>query len=46
MAFVYTNELVDESQLVLAQATDIASMTDFQESMKEVLGQMLGMQID
>lgn len=39
------NELVDEGQIDLAQITDMKSMTDFQESMKEVLGRMLGKQI-
>ncbi|ANU38179.1 hypothetical protein RJD38_18740 [Vibrio scophthalmi] len=37
------NELVDEGQIDLAQITDMKSMIDFQESMKEVLGRMLGM---
>ncbi|MDA0116881.1 hypothetical protein [Vibrio sp. T11.5] len=34
------NELADEGQVDLAQITDMKSMTDFQESMKEVLGRM------
>ncbi|HHY0364336.1 TPA: hypothetical protein ACVU34_000618 [Vibrio parahaemolyticus] len=40
------NELVDEGQIDLAQITDMKSMTDFHESMKEVLGRMLGRLIE
>ncbi|MDA0382952.1 hypothetical protein [Vibrio owensii] len=40
------NELVDEGQVDLAQITDMKSMTDFQDSMKEVLGRMLGRPIE
>lgn len=43
---VTLNELVDEGQIDLAQITDMKSMTDFQESMKEVLGRMLGRPIE
>ncbi|WP_260261472.1 hypothetical protein [Vibrio intestinalis] len=43
---VTLNELVDEGQIDLAQITDMKSMTDFQESMKEVLGRMLGRAIE
>ncbi|TMX36609.1 hypothetical protein [Vibrio sp. Hep-1b-8] len=40
------NDLVDEGQIDLAQITDMKSMTDFQESMKEVLERMLGRPIE
>lgn len=40
------NDLVDEGQIDLAQITDMKSMTDFQESMKEVLGRMLSRPIE
>ncbi|HIF9430973.1 hypothetical protein ACWU37_19300 [Photobacterium damselae subsp. damselae] len=43
---VKLNELVDEGLIDLAQITDMRSMTDFQESMKEVLGRMLGVRIE
>lgn len=43
---VKLNELVDEDQIDLAQITDMRSMTDFQDSMKEVLGRMLGKSIE
>lgn len=43
---VKLNELVDEENIDLAQITDMKSMTDFQESMKEVLGRMLGRPIE
>ncbi|MDH6016546.1 MULTISPECIES: hypothetical protein [Vibrio] len=43
---VKLNELVDDGLIDLAQITDMKSMTDFQESMKEVLGRMLGMRIE
>jgi hypothetical protein len=43
---VKLNDLVDEGKIELAQITDMKSMTDFQESMKEVLGRMLGMRIE
>lgn len=40
------NDLVDEGRIDLAQITDMKSMTDFQDSMKEVLGRMLGVPIE
>lgn len=40
------NELVDDGQIDLAQITDMESMTDFQNSMKEVLERILGTPID
>lgn len=40
------NDLVDDGLIDLAQITDMKSMTDFQESMKEVLGRMLGIRIE
>lgn len=40
------NDLVDEGKVDLAQITDMKSMTDFQESMKEVLGRILGTPIE
>ncbi|WP_300177507.1 hypothetical protein [uncultured Aliivibrio sp.] len=43
---VKLNELVDDGEIDLAQITDMKSMTDFQESMKEVLGRMLGRPIE
>ncbi|MDE1345586.1 hypothetical protein [Vibrio aestuarianus] len=43
---VKLNELIDDGLIDLAQITDMKSMTDFQESMKEVLGRMLGMRIE
>ncbi|GAD79042.1 hypothetical protein [Vibrio ezurae] len=43
---VKLNELVDEGNIYLAQITDMQSMTDFQESMKEVLRRMLGKPIE
>ncbi|WP_435249284.1 hypothetical protein ACMAZD_08530 [Vibrio sp. nBUS_14] len=43
---VKLNELVDDGLIDLAQIIDMKSMTDFQESMKEVLGRMLGKPIE
>ncbi|WP_375322385.1 hypothetical protein [Aliivibrio logei] len=43
---VKLNELVDDGLIDLAQITDMKSMTDFQESMKAVLGRMLGRPIE
>lgn len=43
---VKLNELVDDGEIDLTQITDMKSMTDFQESMKEVLGRMLGRPIE
>ncbi|CAG20917.1 hypothetical protein [Photobacterium profundum] len=40
------NDLVDEGRIDLVQITDMKSMTDFQDSMKEVLGRMLGVPIE
>ena len=43
---VKLNDLIDEGKIDLAQITDMKSMTDFQESMKEVLERMLGKPIE
>ncbi|MEZ8258144.1 hypothetical protein [Vibrio cyclitrophicus] len=43
---VKLNEFVEDGLIDLAQITDMKSMTDFQESMKEVLGRMLGIRIE